>query len=1073
MNDERSLDGFAHILVKEAEEIMRTAKTEEDLRIGFEKALDPIKKRLGLSSGTYERRPGTSEYKGRTDAMHGKVIIEYEPPGCFSRQSAMDHAADQLRDYLSEEGYVKGEAAVTLFERPLGVGFDGERIFFVRFKDDANAKDGADAFVVEGPYFFDAESARTFLMHLRGLSRKPLTPENLAEVFGPKSALASQVVNTLANAFEHWDQQPRVRVFFNEWKRLFGIVYGEHFDASKKEEAEALSTYYRVGKETDFQELLFSVHTYFAYLMKLIALEILTLRDPTAAIEETYALRLTHADREKFKKELEDMESGGQYARRGISNFLEGDFFRWYLDAFSPALEDSLREVARKLSEFEPATTAIHPQAAKDLLKKLYQYLVPQLIRHKLGEYYTPDWLAELVIDETGYNGNLEKRFLDPSCGSGTFLVLAIQRAKAWAKEKKVPTREALRLIRENIYGFDLNPLAVIASRTNYIFALGDLVTTDAHLELPVYLADSVLSPLETGDKDKGLFSVYGDFYSMQTSVGEFRIPAIWIQLKGLQMERASAVVEELVKRQEDVPSAMKRLAQDGLVTKGHEQVVERFYEELLDLEKKGKNGIWARFLKNAFAPTLAGQFDFVIGNPPWIRWGILSKEYREATLHLWKDYGLFSLTGHAARLGGGEKDFSMLFTYAALDRFVKKGGRLGFLITQELFKSKGAGEGFRRFCIGGREKFQVWKAHDLVTVQPFEGAANKTAAIFLKRGNETQYPVPYTLWSRKKGVGRIPTDTPYDFAMKMLTKQKLLAQPMGNSVGSWQTLAADNLGAASVAGKNCYKAYLGIRAVPYGVFWLHLKSLRSDGNLLVDNLPEKGKTKIDKIEVIIENDLVYPAIRGKDIQRWHATPGIYLLLTQDEQKREPYPESTMKERWPRTYDYLARMKHAFEVQASKAVRALASRTAFYAVLGVGEYTLSNYKVMWKGMASDLVAAVVSEAKTPFGWKKVISTHTTSLIPSNNEDEAHFICAVLNSLAVRDFVKSYSSAGRGFGTPSVMQHIGIPKFDPKNELHAKLSRLSKDLHELISNGKQDETEQKEKEVNNLVVLLFS
>jgi hypothetical protein len=48
---------------------------------------------------------------------------------------------------------------------------------------------------------------------------------------------------------------------------------------------------------------------------------------------------------------------------------------------------------------------------------------------------------------------------------------------------------------------------------------------------------------------------------------------------------------------------------------------------------------------------------------------------------------------------------------------------------------------------------------------------------------------------------------------------------------------------------------------------------------------------------------------------------------------------------------------------------------------------------------------------------------------------------------VREFIKSYSSAGRGFGAPSVMNHVGIPKFDPKNKLHQKLSELSKTLHE--------------------------
>jgi hypothetical protein len=55
------------------------------------------------------------------------------------------------------------------------------------------------------------------------------------------------------------------------------------------------------------------------------------------------------------------------------------------------------------------------------LLKKLYQYLLPRRVRHDLGEYYTPDWLADRLIRQIGYDGNPDKRILDPSCGSERF----------------------------------------------------------------------------------------------------------------------------------------------------------------------------------------------------------------------------------------------------------------------------------------------------------------------------------------------------------------------------------------------------------------------------------------------------------------------------------------------------------------------------------------------------------------------------------------------------------------------------------------------------------------------------
>jgi hypothetical protein len=415
-----SLIKLADSLVSETRKLLREAKTEEDLRIGFEKLLEPIRSKLNLkSTPKYEK----SVYSGRSDAVHRQVIIEYEPPGSFSSKKNVEHAYEQLVNYLSDE------AKETKLTQLVGVGFDGEQIFFVQYQDSDWKTIDRTKFIRRGPYDFNPESARTFLIHLRALSRLPLTAENLAQRFGPQSEQATKMVSALANALEYWGNQTHIRTFFNEWKRIFGIVYGEQFTSGQQgKEYETLSKLYKVGKDTDFQELLFSVHTYFAFLMKLIAAEILTLRE--TSFSSSLAYELVHISDDELKRKLEDIENGGIYAQKGITNFLEGDFFRWYIDAFdSPELRDAIRETARTLSEFEPATSTLDPISTRDLLKKLYQYLDPQEVRHRLGVYYTPDWLAELLLNEVGYDGNNFKRFLDPACGSGTFLVLAIQRA--------------------------------------------------------------------------------------------------------------------------------------------------------------------------------------------------------------------------------------------------------------------------------------------------------------------------------------------------------------------------------------------------------------------------------------------------------------------------------------------------------------------------------------------------------------------------------------------------------------------------------------------------------------------
>lgn len=200
-----------------------------------------------------------------------------------------------------------------------------------------------------------------------------------------------------------------------------------------------------------------------------------------------------------------------------------------------------------------------------------------------------------------------------------------------------------------------------------------------------------------------------------------------------------------------------------------------------------------------------------------------------------------------------------MLFTYAAIDYYVKNNAKLGFLITQEVLKSKGAGEGFRRFRLGDKEHFKVVKAHDLVTVQPFECAANKTTMIIVKKNDVTTYPVSYTVWVRKKGVGKIQTDAVLEDVSSLLQKKKLLAQPIGSPTGQWQTVSEKQKGLEVIKGINIYQARRGASTEPYGVFWIEIKQVLSDENIIISNLFDRGKWDIQKIEETVEP--LYPLI--------------------------------------------------------------------------------------------------------------------------------------------------------------------------------------------------------------------
>ena len=736
-----------------AQAIRQAAKraiTEEDLRVGLEQALSATLDALGLTAvPEYEKTTLT----GFADAVYGHVVIEYKRPGRLAEKGYPLEAARQIARYLVDLASAAGgeDEQAEALESMIGIGTDGEQILFLRYSATGRKREspmpplpGTQAsfldvekcqgvFQLVGPVPVGRESVELFLLYLRSLSRKPLTPEALAADFGPGGDIAPRLVNIFYNLLQDYGSNARVDMFFAEWERLFGIVYGEDLGQAERDAPELAALYRMVGDHGRciaegsplLKPLFFAVHTYYALLMKFLAAELASLQ--RGALVGSFIAMLPTATEQQLRRQLTGLEDGGTFAMLGIKNFLEGDFFGWYLDVWSDELADGIRELARTLSNFEPATSALEPESTRDLLKKLYQYLVPRKLRHDLGEYYTPDWLAERLLNQVGYRGELDDRLIDPGCGSGTFLVLALRRLRQYASDHLIPPAEVLDAALSNIVGFDLNPLSVIAARTNYLLALGDLLRyRRGPVDLPVYMCDSILTPTERTD-------VFGKSYRLQTVVGNFEIPSETVA--NGEMGTLSALLEDCVRGQYESDEFLARARRKLTISEAMtETSLEALYRQIYHLDEEGRNGLWARILKNAFAPVMVGEFDFVIGNPPWVNWESLSDEYREATKKLWDRYGLFSLKGHAARLGGGKKDLSMLFTYVAAENYLKANGKLGFIITQTVFKTKGAGAGFRRFRMGEKgDHLRPLVVDDMSEIKPFPGVANQMSLVGLK----------------------------------------------------------------------------------------------------------------------------------------------------------------------------------------------------------------------------------------------------------------------------------------------------------------------------------------------------
>jgi len=1044
------------------------ARTEEDLKMRVEPILRKSFKDIGIDIDIVAYEKATA-LRAKMDAVYGYLIIEYKVPGKLATIPGQREAKKQLQRYLSEEAIKHRPQEEAFLEKAIGVSLDGQMIMFARYTRMAKVistplpiapdqrelfpeKSAKTGFHFLGPYPITKDSLTNLLIFVRAAARRPLTAKDLSDVFGPEHDVARQAVSEIYSAVmraQRLSAPVRVKAFFTEWDRIFGVVYGQELEKAEKA-AEETAQLYQMPGGVRLKQLLFAIHTYYAFLMKIIAVELLSMQRESTIT--SFVRDLGALDDDALKERLTRLESGSDFIDQGIENFLEADFFCWYLDGWNRSLANAFRTIVRALSAFEPATPVLEPEWTRDLLKKLYEMIVPKKLRHDLGEFYTPDWLAGYLIDRSGYPGDPNIRFLDPACGSGTFLVEAIHRVmQNFRSRRKIDWGNVGRLILNNIVGFDLNPLAVLAARTNYLIAFAPFIPFVRPISIPVYLCDSVLAPTRVSREGELQF---GDV-TFSTSKGDFIFPSTMQDKE--KIDQFTSLIEIGLKGKQNPDDFSALLRKRLPLSERGERLLSKVYSRIKQLEEQGENGIWARYIKNAFAPVYLSRFDYVIGNPPWIRWGYLSDDYRKRTLELWQRYGLFSLKGHEARLGGGEKDFSMLFTYASCDYYLKEGGKLAFLITHEVFKSKGAGEGFRQFELKEKKiPLRVTLMEDMVDLKPFQ-AANKTSLFVLEKGQPTSYPIPVVIWKRHPGTGAIVTDWPLSEVLSHTHRNEVKAIPVDPSRmnSSWQTATLSSLKwSEKLKGENPYKARLGARVEPYGVFWLRIKEVRPDGLLVVENMTERGKREIPLTSTAIEKDLVYPAVSGGDIISFGVKSNFHVLISQDPMKRIPYPASWMTTHVPLTYAYLRQFKDILLSRGSRVVRELAQKTEFYAMYGIGEYTIEKYRVVWKRMASKMAAVVLSRLRTPFGLKTAISTDTTSLFAVEDEKEAHYLCGILNSDIVDEYIRSFSSAGRGFGAPSVMNNLAIPKFNGNNRIHIKIAEFSQKAHNLVAQGKE-------------------
>ena len=406
--------------------------------------------------------------------------------------------------------------------------------------------------------------------------------------------------------------------------------------------------------------------------------------------------------------------NGGLFERHAIERrfpaaALDDDTWRTLFDELFERFHFTVRE--------SDDADAVDPE----MLGRVFEGLMVRDRRRRQGTYFTPRRLLRATVARAlaaalpGRDAAALARIrvLDPAVGSGAFLLEVLHRLERARAERCPEERPAARrraIVRDNLFGVDLDPMAVRLAELRLWLAL--LVDDDAcladvaplpNLDQNLRQGDSLLSPLEAardlhlpaaarvravGERRAAYFAASGREKAVLAR-------AIRADERALALEAADAGIAVLTARLADAAASTGRdlFGRRPRRAPGIERRVAAWRRERHELVAARRRIVAEDALPFFaydvhFAPVMAeGGFDIVVGNPPWIRGERLPVTTRLALARRYEAYRAAAEHRGFAHL----PDLSVAFVERAL-QLARPGGVVGLLVPSKLLRAGYAG---------------------------------------------------------------------------------------------------------------------------------------------------------------------------------------------------------------------------------------------------------------------------------------------------------------------------------------------------------------------------------------------
>ena len=600
------------------------------------------------------------------------------------------------------------------------------------------------------------------------------------------------------------------------------------------------------------------------------------------------------------------------------------------------------------------------------------------------------------------------------------------------------------------VTGFDIDPLAVTFAKTTWVISLADEIgSATAPVTIPIYHADSLfaLTPVSAslpmpGQSEWINVTLDGETIQLPASLIEPVYRDLFDRLIDWAYDEAQLQVDapptlDDARTTVDIASAASQVSISEDLKDSSSRALLALTLRMKDLARAGRNGIWAFILRNTYKPgLLAGQFNGLVSNPPWLTMSALADNpYREMLSRRAALYGI-TPTGQSFL----HLELGTTHLLHAVDRYLKPGSSVACLVPgsilngahHEQFRQRGYINGDRQV---GFSVTEVWQIASGTFKYP-------AAALIGRKESDTS---PSTSSATKGAVAHEYEVRSVDFAARHISETRT----------AW-VLESDGWPAATSGGKEVSRQGADIMPrsavcveVLNGAGQEHRVDTPQGSSKWGFTLKQAKEFKGERFPGYVAPRFIHQIAQSENLLPFvfgpHRAP-VALPACRDS-----------KGTW-RVYDPVEIRRMGFTQTArrfeeidsklmARGGKSLAHRLDFRRKLSIQDFGDTGFIVL-SGAGGKHICAACLPIEEAMGLA-IDQTLYWQIIAE--QSEAWFRTGILNSTALTDAILPFNPKG-DFGPRHIhtLPYRLIPSFDPTNTDHRMLAELAKEVSELAT-----------------------